>query len=55
MTMLLLLHVMIILETLLNSILIRMTSNFLRPAPIKREPPLMFTPPQIRTTIRPNI
>ena len=27
----------------------------LRPEPIKRKPPLMFTPYQIKTTIRPNI
>ena len=26
----------------------------LRPEPIKRKPPLMFTPIQIKTTIRPN-
>ena len=26
----------------------------LSPEPIKRKPPLMFTPPQIKTTIRPN-
>ena len=27
---------------------------FLGPEPIKRKPPLMFTPSQIKTTIRPN-
>ena len=27
----------------------------LLPEPIKRKPPLMFTPSQIKTTIRPNI
>ena len=27
---------------------------FLRPEPVKRKPPLMFTPKQIKTTIRPN-
>ena len=26
----------------------------LRPEPIKRKPPLLFTPSQIKTTIRPN-
>ena len=28
--------------------------NILAPEPIKRKPPLMFTPSQIKTTIRPN-
>ena len=26
----------------------------LRPEPIKRKPPLMFTPNQIKTTVHPN-
>ena len=50
--MLLQLHVIIIQELLLNSD--DQDFYILGPEPIKRKPPLMFTPSRIKTTIRPN-
>ena len=56
MTMLLLLHAIITQKKIIELDLDSDDQDFyiLGPEPIKRKPPLMFTPSQIKTTIQPN-